>query len=71
MSTVCGKLKGCPASQYFICPAYSGNKNCWETKDLPCCRRNDKERCFSCTLFIAHQNGITSNVYPMTLTSQG
>ncbi|HAW60059.1 MAG TPA: hypothetical protein DCW86_01130 [Actinobacteria bacterium] len=63
----CREMKGCPASQYFICPAFSAGKNCWEIPNVPCCRRNDKTRCRSCTLFLAFREGNIAPVYPRTI----
>lgn len=48
-------IKGCPASQYMICEAYRTGRNCWETKGIPCCKRNDKERCKGCEVYIKAQ----------------
>jgi hypothetical protein len=33
------------------CIAYKSNKNCWETKDIPCCRRENKDRCPKCIIY--------------------
>jgi len=44
-------VKGCPASQYLICEAYKNGKNCWETQGVPCCKRDNKERCKECEVY--------------------
>lgn len=55
-------LKGCPASQYLICEAYKNEKNCWETQGVPCCKRDDKERCKECEVYKkAQELGFISN----------
>lgn len=63
----CRELRGCPASMYFNCPAYAMGKNCWEVSDVPCCRRNDKIRCETCSLYLMHLSGKGEQVYPMTV----
>lgn len=49
----CYDIRGCPASHYLRCPAYKTDKNCWEVPNLPCCKRNDKERCKDCSIYQA------------------
>lgn len=43
----CFEIQGCPASLYLICPAYKEKKSCWEILGVPCCKRNNKDRCLS------------------------
>ncbi len=63
----CRQMKGCPASQYFICPAYLKDDNCWENENIPCCRRKNKKRCDTCSMYIAFTEGKIEQIYPMTV----
>ncbi|MDI6782170.1 MAG: hypothetical protein QME49_08730 [bacterium] len=47
----CYDVRGCPASHYLRCAAYASGKDCWEVPDIPCCKRNDKERCKECNIY--------------------
>ncbi|MDI6735846.1 MAG: hypothetical protein QME42_06590 [bacterium] len=47
----CFEIRGCPASHYLNCVAYRNGLNCWETPQIPCCKRNDKERCPQCPIY--------------------
>jgi hypothetical protein len=43
---LCGELKGCPASHYMSCDAYSQQVNCWEIKKGCLCHTaRDCEEC--------------------------
>lgn len=43
---------GCTASFYLSCVAYKEGKNCWEVEvSIPCCKRNNKERCRDCNTY--------------------
>jgi hypothetical protein len=48
----CYEVRGCSASFYLKCPAYEKGKDCWNVTNLPCCKRNNKDRCKDCTVFI-------------------
>lgn len=48
----CFEIQGCPASLYLICPAYKEKKSCWEILGVPCCKRNNKDRCLECSLYL-------------------
>ncbi len=65
----CSNLRRCPASYYHNCSAYKKGLNCWDVEDVPCCRRNDKSRCSSCTLFRAYLFGSTTQTYPRTTSN--
>lgn len=47
----CYEVRGCPASHYLNCAAYRQEINCWEATNIPCCKRNDKERCSQCPIY--------------------
>lgn len=49
----CFEVEPCPASHYLKCPAYKQGKNCWETVNIPCCKRNNKDRCPPCSVYMA------------------
>lgn len=49
----CYDIRGCPASHYLRCSAYQIGKNCWEEPNIPCCKRNEKERCKDCSIYQA------------------
>jgi hypothetical protein len=34
------------------CPSFSSGVPCWSTKDVLCCRRNDKSRCCYCSVYL-------------------
>ncbi|MDI6703185.1 MAG: hypothetical protein QME40_00655 [bacterium] len=53
----CYEIQTCPASHYLRCPAYKTGKDCWETTDLPCCKRNNKDRCNDCYVYIKAKEG--------------
>lgn len=47
----CFEVRRCPASCYMICKAYKNGTDCWNTTDLPCCKRDVKDRCSSCHIY--------------------
>ncbi|MEW6607238.1 MAG: hypothetical protein AB1414_07245 [bacterium] len=47
----CYEIRGCPASHYLNCQAYQQGSNCWEILNVPCCKRNDKDRCLQCPIY--------------------
>lgn len=59
------EIKGCPASHYLSCPAYSRGLNCWEVENVPCCRRNDKIRCYSCKVYLKVLRASSSERVPV------
>lgn len=65
--SACSDLRKCPASHYHNCQAYKSGLNCWDIEDVPCCRRNDKARCYTCTLYHANLVGDNSQIYPRTI----
>ncbi|MBU0600325.1 hypothetical protein KKB54_03250 [bacterium] len=48
----CLDVKGCSAGYYLKCPAYKIEKSCWEVPAVPCCKRNNKERCVPCPVYL-------------------
>lgn len=48
----CIEVHGCPASHYLICKAYKEGKSCWEVPGVPCCKRDNKDRCPDCSVYI-------------------
>lgn len=48
----CLDVKGCSAGYYLKCPAFKIEKSCWEVSNVPCCKRNDIERCKICPVYI-------------------
>jgi hypothetical protein len=32
------------------------DRNCWEVEGLPCCRRNNKDRCEDCVIYLIEIN---------------
>ncbi|MDI6786080.1 MAG: hypothetical protein QMD92_05155 [bacterium] len=48
----CLDVKGCSAGYYLKCPAFKAGKSCWEVPNVPCCKRNDFERCKECSVYI-------------------
>ena len=52
-STECWQIRKCPDHQKNKCSAFSYSLNCWEKGDLPCCRRNNKDRCELCIMYSA------------------
>jgi hypothetical protein len=35
------------------CPSFHPGVPCWSTKDVSCCRRNDKSRCIYCSVYLS------------------
>jgi len=49
----CWEVTNRPASMYLQCVAYKEKLNCWEVKDIPCCKRENKDRCKECSVYQA------------------
>ncbi|MDI6786360.1 MAG: hypothetical protein QMD92_06575 [bacterium] len=47
----CFEVRCCPVSCYMICNAYKNGTNCWDTNNIPCCKRDNKDRCKSCHIY--------------------
>jgi hypothetical protein len=47
----CFEVRHCPASCYMICKAYKEGSDCWNTINIPCCKRNNKDRCENCHIY--------------------
>jgi len=51
----CWQIKGCPASMYLNCKAYSKGKNCWEIKEGCFCNKVDSQlkvgNCQNCSIY--------------------
>jgi hypothetical protein len=44
--------KECVAAE--DCASRTRGRQCWETVDVACCRRNDKKRCCFCSIYLSY-----------------
>jgi len=44
------------------CPSRASGRQCWETDDAACCRRNDKRRCCFCSVYLSYLESRQSGV---------
>lgn len=46
------------------CPCIINGSSCWNTKDVSCCRRNDKTRCNFCEVYGEHRQSVEESREP-------
>ncbi len=51
----CQVIQQCPREKYMNCPAFLAGKNCWQVSGVLCCKRNIKNRCQDCKVYLASQ----------------
>lgn len=52
MANRCAHHRNCPGMIRYMCEAYLRDNNCWETREIPCCRRRNKDRCETCPIYL-------------------